>query len=182
MIISQPSHPFKFDSEKAVETILYIAQRARIPDFLHICKILYFADKNHLEEYGRFICGDHYIAMSNGPVPSGTYDILKQARITKQHGFIVQGSYSVAPLRGPDLSVLSESDIESLDIAISQYGGMSIGELIEISHDEAWQAADENALISVEKIAATLRDGDTIIDHLHDDDDDMDVGYVNVSR
>jgi hypothetical protein len=33
---------------------------------------MYFADKAHLEQYGRFICGDSYVAMK--PVPIGTYE------------------------------------------------------------------------------------------------------------
>jgi uncharacterized phage-associated protein len=38
---------------------------------------MYFADRKHLEKYGRFICGDSYVAMKHGPVPSEIYDILK---------------------------------------------------------------------------------------------------------
>ena len=32
-----------------------------------ICKILYFADREHLSKYGRSITGDVYIAMTYGP-------------------------------------------------------------------------------------------------------------------
>ena len=73
-------HPFEFNAEKAIEVILYIAEHIKEPTFHTVSKVLYFADKEHLEKYGRFICGDSYIAMRRGPVPSGVYDLLKLAR------------------------------------------------------------------------------------------------------
>jgi ABC-type branched-subunit amino acid transport system ATPase component len=48
----------KFDTEKAMEAILYIAKRVKIPTFHTISKIFYFADQIHILKYGRFITGD----------------------------------------------------------------------------------------------------------------------------
>lgn len=157
--------PFKFDPVKALEVILYIANRAPIPDVIHLCKIQYFADKYHLEQYGRFVCGDNYVAMKNGPVPSRTYDIIKAARNGEASSFAIQG-YQIVPFRDADLQVLSESDVESLDDAISKYGKLPIHTLIKVSHDAAWKSANENSEISVEDIAATLEDSEAIIEHL----------------
>ncbi|MCW7083120.1 Panacea domain-containing protein [Escherichia coli] len=67
----------RFDSEKALEAILYVASKAPIPDIYHVGKILYYADRFHLESFGRLITGDHYNAMKDGPVASNTYDIIK---------------------------------------------------------------------------------------------------------
>lgn len=158
-------HPFNFDRDKAIEVILYIANRAPISDLFHTCKILYYADRMHLEEYGRFICGDHYIAMKHGPVPSHIYDILKDARINDSLPITV-GVRSVSPHRVADIESLSESDIECLNNAIKQYGAIKFEELSVMSHDSAWKAADQNDMIPIESIAATLRDGDAIIQHL----------------
>lgn len=155
-------HPFSFDTDKALEVILYVAKRVPMPDLIHICKTLYFADRQHLEEYGRFICGDQYFAMKNGPVPSGVYDLLKAnhtAHFTRRGNKII-------PVREADLRSLSESDVECLDSAISKYGAMPFNELSQHSHDAAWQAADENDSISLESIAMTLRDGAAILEHL----------------
>lgn len=44
---------FKFDAEKAVEVLLYIAEKC--PDVYKALKVLYFADKDHLAQYGRLI-------------------------------------------------------------------------------------------------------------------------------
>jgi uncharacterized phage-associated protein len=73
-------NPFEFDIEKGIESVLYIIENGAQPTFHHISKVMYFADKEHLEKYGRFICGDSYVAMKHGPVPSGIYDLLKSVR------------------------------------------------------------------------------------------------------
>jgi uncharacterized phage-associated protein len=162
--------PFTFDEGKAIEVILHIAHTAKIADLIHICKILYFADKEHLQRYGRFICGDDYFAMKNGPVPSGTYDILKDVRRgrTKSHdvGFMIYDNVNIYPLRTTNFDLLSESDIETLDSAIAQYGAMPFDQLSAASHDAAWHAADENSMISLESIAKTLENSDQIIEYL----------------
>lgn len=72
--------PFVFDEDVAIEVILYIAHCVLDPTFHRISKIMYFADKTHLERYGRFICGDNYVSMQHGSVPSFMYDILKVRR------------------------------------------------------------------------------------------------------
>jgi uncharacterized phage-associated protein len=163
-------YPFTFDEEKAVEVILYIANTVKIADFIHICKILYFADKEHLQEYGRFICGDDYIAMTNGPVPSGTYDILKAVRagksVTYEAGFKVYNDFNIYPLRTANLDLLSESDVDVLNKSIARYGSMPFNELSDISHDAAWHEADENSVISIESISKTLKNTDEILKYL----------------
>jgi uncharacterized phage-associated protein len=73
-------YPFEFNLDKGIEAILYIAQKVDDPTFHRISKIMYFADRKHLEKYGRFICGDSYVAMKHGPVPSEIYDILKAVK------------------------------------------------------------------------------------------------------
>ncbi len=160
------AYPFTFDAQKALEVILYVAQRTPAPDVIHICKTLYFADRQHLEEYGRFICGDEYVAMKNGPVPSGAYDLLRAVNQAEPAVPFIRRGNRIFPNREADLSMLSESDIECLDQAISEYGALPFNELSQRSHDAAWNAADENDSISLESIAATLRDGDALLKYL----------------
>ena len=172
-------YPFTFDREKAKEAILYIASHAPIPDRFNICRIIYFADKYHLEKYARFICGDSYAAMIHGPVPSATYDIIKAA----DNGFIADISvndWDVAGMRQPRLEVFSESDIEALDWAIHEYGELPFKVLRDISHDEAWKAATDNGKlveppsivrsvpIPFENIVSMLKDRDAILDYIQE--------------
>jgi len=171
-------HPFIFKAEKSVETILYIVQNVKQPTFHRISKIMYFADKAHLEKYGRFICGDSYVAMKHGPVPSGTYDILKVTRgngfsplslvnFTHQ-AFTIVEKFLVKPLRPALIVHFSDSDLECLDNAIETYGHLSFSQLTDLSHDQAWQAVDENDCINIEQIVATLTDTENLLDYLHD--------------
>lgn len=161
---------FSFNHEAALETILYLASRVHEPTMHRIAKLLYFADKMHLEEYGRFICGDTYVAMDHGPVPSQVYDMLKAAR---DHGayaeqFKVRRGYVVEPQREADLEWLSESAVECLEAAIMRYDRMTFGEISDASHDEAWQKAEENGPIDLLDIVAMLDDAEALSEHLLD--------------
>jgi uncharacterized phage-associated protein len=173
---------FDFDLETAIEVILYFAKHLEIlnnNDMYHIGKVLYFADRYHLEEYGSFICGDSYIAMRNGPVPSGVNQMLqsvseegkKNFQFTRieiaHHTFHIDANY-VIPLREPNLNLLSQSKCGCLDKSIKNYGAMSLTELRDLSRDEAYQSANINDVISIETIAATLRDGEDLIKYLKD--------------
>src|SRR5574340_1046315 len=72
-------HARMFDREKALETILFVAKNLATPTLHSVSKVLYLADKRHLQDYGRLICGDRYIAMEYGPVPSAIYNMMKVA-------------------------------------------------------------------------------------------------------
>jgi uncharacterized phage-associated protein len=54
------------------------SRRLRLSQF-DILKTLFLADKVHLNAYGRPITFDEYVAMTDGPVPSLAYDLLKDA-------------------------------------------------------------------------------------------------------
>jgi uncharacterized phage-associated protein len=164
----------RFDPRKAIEAILYVASHTA--DVYTVLKVLYFADKAHLSRYGRFITGDVYVAMRHGPVPSGAYDLIKQARgdgwvacsAPVEQAFQVEQK-SVRPLRSANMMLLSASDVECLDESIAQYGHLSFSKLKAISHkDAAYQASDENDRIPVEAIAATLPDSSALLDYLRD--------------
>src|SRR5690606_4362468 len=73
-------YPFKFNRAAALEAILYLAANSRDATLHRVFKLLYFAEKQHLEKYGRMITGDAYKAMEYGPVPSKSYDLTKMAR------------------------------------------------------------------------------------------------------
>ena len=161
----------KFDHKKAIEVLLFIVEKCS--DTYNALKVLYFADKDHLSKYGRLICGDHYVAMSNGPVPGGVYDLIKIARgdsiycpdIPIDTAFSVEG-YNIIPTRQANRDYLSASDIECLDIAIKKYGNLSFQKLKSLSHDEAYKSADQNDLIPLEAIVKILPDSDLLLDYL----------------
>ncbi|MBD2801423.1 SocA family protein [Xenorhabdus sp. M] len=167
----------RFDSEKALEAILYVASNAPNPDIYHIGKILYFADRKHLDRYGRLITGDTYIAMKDGPVASNTYDMIKLARGNGRYvpdGCDIQNirfslsvdGREIRAYRTPDDDVFSDSDIECIDEAIAEIGHLTFAKIRTMSHDSVWQHADENGEISIVSLAGTCRDSEKLIDYL----------------
>lgn len=163
---------YKFNRDKAIEVILYIANSIPDPTYDSISKLLYFADKTSLERYARFISGDTYYAMQNGPVPSNTYDLMKEAPSGGEFGFCIENNRQVIPLRKPDLDELSDSDIECLDVAIELYGNAPFWKKTQDSHDKAWEEAWENrkdrlsSPMSVESIVHLLEDAEDLLEHL----------------
>jgi uncharacterized phage-associated protein len=170
------TRPFKFDAKKALEVILYIANRAPIPDIYHICKVLYFADRQHLEDFGRLVCGDEYFALPYGPVPEGTYNLLKDAKYRHRESLYAEQARSaiavngnwVKPSRDANMELLSQSDIMCLNKAIEENGSLPFGVLKDKSHDAAYHSANINGEIPVEAIAATLRDSEELIEELRE--------------
>ncbi|MBY4609000.1 SocA family protein [Rhizobium sp. 9T] len=144
---------FNFDWEKTIDAIEFIARQEPGITQYYIGKILFFADREHILDYGRPITGDKYVAMEHGPVPSAVRNLLRvdgeypdevidrlDARIEIQHDRNKQRVYS---LGAPQNTKLSGSDKEYLLDAIQKYAHMSFGELRELSHDdkaymEAW--------------------------------------------
>lgn len=165
-----------------MQAVLYVAERLVRKDFHKIFKILYFADREHLSEYGRPITGDTYIAMPDGPVPSTIYDIFKIVRGDANNFFVsnlsceldfkdlfsVRERSILEPLRPADSSVLSESDIEVLDAMLAEYGSMTWGEIREKSHDLAWQRAATKGYdpMSIEDILTEKGDSSSYIDYI----------------
>jgi uncharacterized phage-associated protein len=151
-----------FRKEIAIEAILYIANRIERGDIHKICKILYYADQQHLSKYGRSITGDTYIAMNYGPVPSNVEDIFKAVRgdsvfspyveNIKNDSFDFFNKFILRPKREADLDYLSESDTECLDTAIAKCKDLSFQQLTELSHDLAWNNTQRDRAISVKDI------------------------------
>jgi len=164
----------RFDPVKALHLVLFVAQQVPHATFHTISKVIYFADKLHLQRYGRLICGDSYVAMKHGPVPSEIYDMMKGARgdgfsehwQTARESFKVEGNATVVPCREPDLEVFSKSDLECLNETIKTYGHLDFSQLTELSHDAAWHATDDNDMIDLEQIVATFPDGTALLEYL----------------
>jgi uncharacterized phage-associated protein len=165
---------FDFNEDKTINAVLYIVTKLKRKDFHKIFKILYFSDREHLNEYGRTITGDKYIAMSDGPVPSNLYDIFKSVRgdgyfkDTGKFGvyFSVVGNDLIKANKEPDLKKLSKTDICHIDKSIELYGNLSWDEIREKSHDYAWRNTTVNHQIDFENIIREAGGDDEYIDYV----------------
>ncbi|CAN2046042.1 DUF4065 [Candidatus Magnetomoraceae bacterium gMMP-1] len=136
---------FKISYDKAIEVIVWLAKMKPGIDIYHVAKILFYADKVHINKYARPIVGDVYIKMPYGPVPSAVMDLItenfwlspKQLERIKNSLIINKDkSHKLAAMREPDLSYFSKSDIECLTDSLNKYGNLSFEELYNLTHSE----------------------------------------------
>lgn len=150
---------FQFNEKKGVEALTYIASKWPGVTAFFAAKVLFFAEKQHLNRYARPIVGDTFIAMPNGPVPSTLYDFIKgrldqagdpEAIMTAL--LIERDPYPrVVARRAPDHNALSLSDIECLDEAITLCRERGFGALSNLTHQErAWLEAPANGPMDYE--------------------------------
>ena len=127
------------ETAKIVQAVCYMLGRIGRADKLKLVKLLFLADKCHLIRYGRTITGDEYWAMGYGPVGSATKDVLtfdkafssneldyasKMLKKVSEHEFEVS-----APCNPESLDLLSETDIEAIQLVLEGYGHLSTNEL-----------------------------------------------------
>jgi uncharacterized phage-associated protein len=169
-------HARLFNREKALEAVLFIAQQLPNPTMHNISKMLYLSDKQHLQEYGRLICGDRYIAMQYGPVPSAIYDMMKvptgRASIDPDVDELIREAFDIAqgrnvvPKRASDTSLLAASEMECIHETIQEHGRKSFGVLTDLTHDAAYDETDENQTIELSAIVRTLPNVDELASYL----------------
>jgi uncharacterized phage-associated protein len=165
-----------FDETKTIHAVLYIVGKLKRKDFHKIFKILYFSDREHLNDYGRTITGDRYIAMNDGPVPSNLYDIFKSVRRNgyfKDDGkfkafFSVIGNDIIEANMAPDLNKFSRTDREYIDRSIVQYGDLSWDEIREKSHDYAWRHTIANNPMNFDDIIREAGGDESYIEYVRE--------------
>ncbi|MFQ5954820.1 MAG: Panacea domain-containing protein [Kiloniellales bacterium] len=145
--------------QKVLAAITYViakaeARNTRVSQY-DILKTIFLADKAHLNEYGRPVTFDNYVAMRAGPVASLSYDFLKEneAKLRKHHipttpwdresGPSGRYYYSKANLI-PYEGVLSESDKNALSNAWNVVKSLTFGQIKRLTHNdpayiEAWE-------------------------------------------
>jgi uncharacterized phage-associated protein len=165
------------DISNGINIMLYVLKKmGGKTDFIHICKTIYFADREHLARYGSLFSEDRYIAMKDGPVPSTVYDILSAlsgegALKHLQANFLTyfkleKDGHTVKALQSPDLEKLSKSSIGCLDRSIAENRDLDYETLSNKSHDGAWAAAKRNDAMNALKIAEVAGADSDAIDYI----------------
>lgn len=153
---AMPPVKFVFNSAKAIEALAYIASRRAGLTALYVSKILFYAEKWHINRYGRPIIADTYIAMPRGPVPSTVKNYLDHRWdwVDEPDGIdeaitMEQENHWALRLnpgrRRPNLELLSASDIECLNEAIAFCENKTADDLSNRTHlEKAWKNAPQN--------------------------------------
>lgn len=127
---------FNMNTQKAIECVLWIIQNGE-SNMYNIWKILFSAEKYHLNKYGRPITGDKYIAMEFGTVPGWLYDATKTKR--GEIAFYREDN-SLHAERSSMTEYLSDSDIEALKHGLNEYAGLDFKSVMNKNHEEpAWK-------------------------------------------
>ncbi|MGN8022985.1 Panacea domain-containing protein [Phyllobacterium sp. 22229] len=120
-----------------------------------VVKSMFLADRAHLNEYGRLISSDMYVAMKHGPVPTTAYNLLKGDQIAKRtHGIDdlpwqvteVGGGkkhYHAAEVGWVD-DFLAPSDKSAIATAVAKVKSLSFGQIRHLTHEDpayldAWE-------------------------------------------
>jgi len=130
---------------KIRESVLFLLNSAAGDlDQYKIAKAIFLADISHLNRFGRPVTYDNYVAMKFGPIPSKTYELLKD-KPERLEIAIKESCGNVkiyAPLRPHDELELSESDELELHTALKTVEPLSFRQLMELTHNHvAWKAA-----------------------------------------
>jgi len=145
---------------KVLDAILWLAKERPGMDMYRILKVLFLADKAHLNKYGRPIAGEQYVAMKYGPVAETAYQMLRRQRgplkrlHLTEYPFAIESDDDGRPVRvfaarDPDLTSFSESDINELAQALDKYGKMNFNALKALTHSHpaykrAWAARGDS--------------------------------------
>lgn len=139
------------DLNKIVETILLIlknaAARGKSVTQYDIVKTIFLADRQHLNEYGRPITFDNYVAMKDGPVPSKAYDIVKGGSWAER----IVGSqlpWTTTPVPGtaraknftatmaPAEDVFSPSEVEAIENSLTVVLTLGFTQVRRLTHED----------------------------------------------
>lgn len=146
--------------ERVVATIAYVIHSAeklgrRFTQY-DIVKSMFLADRSHLNEFGRLVSSDKYVAMVHGPVPSTAYNLLKRDPVTLnvngldhlpweyEHGSKPKTfEYHSANVDWVD-DYLSPSDKNAIEAAVSTIKSLSFGQVRKLTHEDpayidAWE-------------------------------------------
>ena len=147
--------------DKIVEAILFVIEEAEHRGDAvtqhDISTVIFFADRSHLNRYGRPITFDNYVAMETGPTPVTAFEILDEnENALRRLGVLPLWSKVPAPelgrgnfvYRKPERratnDVLSESDMEELSSALTFIKSRSVWEIRRLTlEDRAYLSAWE---------------------------------------
>lgn len=145
----------EFDYKKATQAINYLARKegGQI-DKLKLIKLIYLAERYHLRRHGRPIVNDTYFAMKRGPVASSVKDIAElssdfladEEKSYAQAYIKPSDNYMIGSLNEVDTDLFSDSELEALDFAYSQFGGLHQYELVNLTHEYPEWKQFESAL------------------------------------
>ena len=105
---------------KIITLLNYLSQHIDCLTKLKAAKLIYFIDKFHLTQYGRFVTHDRYSKLPLGPVPSNILNLINDpyTSLTEEDACFLNKNISfentsyrtISSTSAPDLDELSDSE------------------------------------------------------------------------
>ena len=162
------------DINKIKAVVEYILQQMGVAiDYIHLFKVMCFAQEEHLALYGVPIMYDTFVARKHGPVATLTYKVLRVAEgkvievtddlkaFASDLNLGQSDGHQVVSLAidvKADMDELSRSNIRILDKWIAHCKEIESFDLSELSHDNAWLKAKRQAEKTGEDTKISLYD------------------------
>jgi uncharacterized phage-associated protein len=161
------------NKDRVLEALVYLMERRDNLSQYQIVKSVFLADRKHLNEVGRPVTFDNYVAMRQGPVPSLVYDLLKSVS-TFAEIYKTDPPWSVTE-KGPvkrfravrhhRRNILSDTDRECLDCGLDQVLKLSQQALEKLLHKDpgyakAWKRKGTKRSVNIPAV--------TLLDHADD--------------
>lgn len=151
------------DVPKIVEAVLLLvreaSRRGKTITQYEIVKSFFLADRSHLNRYGRPITFDNYYAMKHGPVPTFTYNLLKEQdrEVAEAGGQLpwrrvgrpTGNAFDFFGNRDPDEDALAPSEVEALLDSFATVKSLGFNQVRKLTHEDAayvdaWEGDEEN--------------------------------------
>ena len=156
-----------FSEQRVAQMAAYLlGQEKGRMNYLKLIKLLYLADRASMKRHGHPISGDRYVSMDHGPVLSQTFNFIKGAAKSAEHGWNYwiadQADYAVSLKRKAtreSLDALSEANIDVLDSVHTKFGKMDQWKLVDYVHRycKEWQDPNGSSIpIDYEEIFKAL--------------------------
>lgn len=140
---------FRFSAAKAFAALHFMVRECDGIDLHAGLKACYFADKDHLNRYGRPIFGATYKAMKFGPVPLEIYEMAKGEAIWLAELEVDRLPWRLEGYRlwlcdngHVDEGDLSPSDWDCLKSGLSKSRSLTFDARTAATHGPDWQAAN----------------------------------------
>lgn len=154
---------------KIEAVVLYVLQAFKTGvDYIKLYKVLYFAQRSYLGNYGLSLLPDSFRARDYGPVPSLTNKVVKMAEkhCPDENTIGLSDFVDAIDVRGqrvyakasPNMDLLADMEVSTLDECIEKYKDMDSMDLSEMSHDSAWSHANDSRKDDPDKDYLTVID------------------------
>jgi uncharacterized phage-associated protein len=161
---------FKFNERKALQAAgRLILNCGGEMNYMAMMKLLYIIDREALLRWGRPVTGDDVVAMKHGPVLSKILNRVSQKKQglpkSEWHKAIPRPRslvYTVKFQGQPDVSALSQAEIDLIDEVFARCKSMAPHELVELTHElpEWHDPGDTSVPIPFENILKASKKSD----------------------